>query len=150
MKFLYHCFGGTHSSVLAAAVHTGMLASGEAPAPDRLLSLPLFDKQDGNDYGRIHCYGADPAGNRVYVMGRRRHGAETEVILAGLHSAFAIQTGLKVVDSTPALNWSMQLGGFLSRAVGLKAIGRFLVTRGSRAAYRKVVALVNEARNEVP
>ncbi|ACA59686.1 DUF3189 family protein [Candidatus Desulforudis audaxviator] len=150
MKVLYHCFGGTHSSVLAAAVHTGMLAPDEIPTPDKLLSLPLYDKQDGDDYGRIHYYGQDPAGHQVYIVGRRNHGAETEMILAGLYSAFGLQTGLKVVDSTPALNWAMQLGGYLSRGMGLKAIGRFLVTWGSRKAYRKVVGLVDEAKKELP
>lgn len=151
MKILYHCYGGTHSSILAAAVHTGMLTPGEVPAPERFLSLPLYDQQDDNDYGRIHYYGRDPAaGYPVYVVGRRNHGAETEMVVAGLHGAFGLREVLKVVDTTPTLNWAMQLGGFLSRAVGLKAAGRLLVTWGSRMAYRKVTALVDQVRKEVP
>lgn len=151
MKVLYHCYGGTHSSILAAAMHTGMLAPNEVPTPDRLLSLPLYDQQDDNDYGRIHYYGRDPAGGYpVYVVGRRKHGAETEMVVAALHSAFGLREVLKVVDPTPTLNPAMQLGGFLSRAVGLRSVGRLLVTWGSRMAYPKVTALVDEVRKEVP
>lgn len=149
MKVIYHCYGGTHSSVLAAAVHTGLLSPEELPSPDRLLSLPLFDRRDAKDYGRIAAYGRDRHDNEVYVLGRRGFVHAPEAVFHALQSAFSPATPYVLVDTTPTLNWQMKVGGYLSRALGLKGIGRLLVTRGSRAAYPRVVALVDATMREV-
>lgn len=149
MKVVYHCYGGTHSSVLAAAVHVGLLSPEERPSPDRLLSLSFYDKRDGNDYGRIVRFGQDETGNEVFILGRRNYTKAPEMVFAGLQSAFGLKTPIKVVDTSITLNWQMKLGGYLSRGLGLKSIGRLVVTWGSRLAYPQVVSLVESTRKEV-
>ncbi|HCX78095.1 MAG TPA: hypothetical protein DG577_01645, partial [Firmicutes bacterium] len=42
---IYHCYGGAHSSVTAAAVHVGLLARDKTPSRLELVSLPYFDAQ---------------------------------------------------------------------------------------------------------
>lgn len=149
MKIVYHCYGGTHSSVVAAAVHTRRLAPDRVPAPDDLLALPLYDARDGDDYGRIAPYGRDEHGNEIFVLGRRGYATAPEMLFAGLRAAFNVTEPLKLVDTTGTLNWPMKLGGYLSRGLGLQAIGRLMVTWGSRCAYPRVAALAEKTRREV-
>ncbi len=149
MKVIYHCFGGTHSSVLAAAVHTGRLSPDRVPSPDDLLSLPLYDKQDGQDYGRLEPYGQDESGNEVFVLGRRSYAQAPEIVFRGLASAFNLEEPFKLVDTAITLNWKMKLGGYLSRGLKLQGIGRLIVTWGSRRAYPRVVALVESTKKDL-
>jgi hypothetical protein len=149
LKIVYHCYGGTHSSVLAAAVHTRRLVPDRVPSPDELLALPLYDKQDGKDYGRIAAYGRDEAGNEIFVLGRRSYVQAPEMVFCGLRSAFKVAEPVKLVDTATTLNWQMKVGGYLSRGLGLKAIGRLIVTWGSHLAYPRVVSLVETIRKEV-
>ena len=149
MKIIYHCFGGTHASVLAAAVHTGRLAPDRVPAPDDLLSLPLYDKQDGKDYGRIVPYGRDARGNEIFVLGRRSYAQAPAMVFRGLAEAFGLAEPFTAVDTATTLNWPMKVGGYLSRGLKLQGIGRLIVTWGSRRAYPKVVALVAQVREDL-
>lgn len=149
MKVIYHCYGGTHSSVLTAAVHTGLLASDEVPAPERLLSLPFYDKQDGTGCGRIRFFGLDEAGNEIFILGRRRYEQVPEMVFCGLQHTFGLETPLKLVNAATTLNWQMKVGGYLSRGLGLESIGRLLVTWGSRRAYPRAIDLVEATREEV-
>ena len=44
MKIIYHCYGGSHSSVIAAALHLGLLAKDRIPNETELMAIPYFDK----------------------------------------------------------------------------------------------------------
>ncbi|HEX3010797.1 MAG TPA: DUF3189 family protein, partial [Syntrophomonadaceae bacterium] len=39
MKIIYHCFGGSHSSVTAAAIHLGLIEKHRPPSMEELMSL---------------------------------------------------------------------------------------------------------------
>ena len=145
MKVIYHCFGGTHTSVVAAAIHLGWLPRHRPPRPEELLATPLFDRRTSDSWGEVVDVGQDRRGHRVYVLGRGPQGRAT---IGGLLSGLTLSDDkglgdeVLLVDTLPAANWLLRLGGYLSRRVGLVSLGRALVIWGTRRAYRQLVALV--------
>ena len=57
MIIIYRCYGGTHSSVMAASIHLELLPGDRKPAGKELLALPYFDRQNGADFGKIFYMG---------------------------------------------------------------------------------------------
>ncbi|HWJ02080.1 MAG TPA: DUF3189 family protein, partial [Verrucomicrobiae bacterium] len=45
MKIIYNCYGGSHSSVTAAAIHLGLVDCGKVPCARELWKLPYYDSQ---------------------------------------------------------------------------------------------------------
>ena len=147
MKVVYHCFGGTHTSAVAAAIHLGRLPRDRIPRPDELLQLPLFDRVPPSGWGQLTELGQDRAGHRVFVMGRGPGGAATvRALLSGFRLAGgpAANDGLLLVDTLRAANWWMRIGGYLSRRMGLVRLGRPLVIWGTQKAYPQLVRLVQQ------
>lgn len=140
MIVIYHCYGGAHSSVVAAAVHLGLLPRDRKPSPDELWSVRYFDKQDSHDAGRIRLMGTDCHDNEIYILGRRsdvsliRRAVEEVGRLMGVWP----EGQVLFVDTLPCVNWYMRIGGFLSRAARLKRLGRPTVIYGTRRAYRSL------------
>jgi hypothetical protein len=71
MKIIYHCFGGSHSSVTAAALHLGMLDKTRIPTREQLMDVPYYDKTSDEDFGSIRYMGTDEFGHDVYVLGKK-------------------------------------------------------------------------------
>ena len=44
MIYIYNCYGGTHSSILAMAYHLELLDETREPTKDEILNLPNFNK----------------------------------------------------------------------------------------------------------
>ena len=51
---IYHCFGGTHSSIIAANLHLGRLPWQNNVSASQLFSLPYFDQLDSKQAGLIY------------------------------------------------------------------------------------------------
>lgn len=145
MHIVYTCYGGAHSSPVAAAVHLGRLPRHRRPAAEELLSLPLFDRTDSRDHGFLQSVGVDEQNNAVYVLGRGRGGKS---VLRALQSGFTLAGGndgeILLVDTLVAVNAWMRIGGFLSRALGWVRIGRPIVIYGTQRAFPNLVRLVEE------
>jgi hypothetical protein len=52
MKIIYHCYGGTHSSVIAAAIHLGLLPEDRVPGGNGCKVRKSAKKQRGQVTGR--------------------------------------------------------------------------------------------------
>ncbi|HEY8417965.1 MAG TPA: DUF3189 family protein [Limnochordales bacterium] len=147
VRVIYTCYGGTHSSPVAAAIHLGQLPRDRVPSADQLLRVPRFDRVDGASRGRLTLVGIDGRGNPVYVVGRGntalaalRNTIETTLRLAG-----RADLPLLLVDTLGCVNGLMRIGGYLSRALGLVPIGRPLVVLGTQLTYPRLVRLVEQA-----
>lgn len=149
MIIIYHCFGGTHSSVLAAAVHTGLLDTEKRLLAADIAGLPYFDTRDGDDYGKLCAYGQDKQGNRIFVLGRRGFSEAPEYIFRQLQRLYGPTGRYKLVNSARTLNWQMRLGGYLSRRLRLKRLGLPLIMRGTRKALPRIAALVTGIQKEI-
>lgn len=146
-KVVYHCYAGTHSSVVAAAIHLGFLSS-RPPRLRELLKVPRFDEDEPRRRGHFFLLGRDSRGNEVYVVGRGGvRGREFERFLQGLK----FLTGAEVVsaDASSCLNLLAALGGFLSCRLRLKLLGRSLLYLGILLSYREFAALVRDTAERV-
>jgi hypothetical protein len=146
MIFIYNCYGGTHSSSLASAVHLKKLPLDRIPTRDEILNTDQFNKLKYKDMGHIIYRGTDEDGNKVYSVGR----GTSKVLIPGLQNLIEIlhkECGLndKIVFSnmSPTVPPAMTIGGFFSRGLGINFIGVPFLVIGAKQAYMKIVEIVN-------
>lgn len=145
MTIVYHCFGGAHSSPVAAAIHVGLLPRDRVPPAQAIRTVPYFDATPPGRWGCLLPVGRDVHGHAVYVMGHGPHGpVAVQALQAGYHLAGGDPSGLVLVDTLRCVNVWMRLGGYLSRRLGLVRLGRPLVIWGTKKAYPRLAALVQE------
>ncbi len=149
MKIIYHCFGGSHSSVSAAALHLGLLDSQKVPTEEELMRIPYYDKTTDADFGEIRYMGTDENDNDIYVFGKKSFSNRYSTVLTGIAKIFGDQDDLIMVDCMKRVNWSMKIGGFTSRRLGLTSIGRPIVSWGTRKAFMHLVNLVEITRFKI-
>lgn len=147
---IYHCYGGSHSSVVAAAVHVGLLAREKKPSRQELQGLPYFDAQKAADHGYLQLLGKSENGSPVYSVGFET--ASLPVIKAA-KNLFALGKAhgdsITYVETRPVINRWMVLGGVISRLLGLTFLGRPLVTWGTQRAYKSIVSLVHRTEEVI-
>jgi hypothetical protein len=148
-KIIYHCFGGAHSSVVAAAIHLGQLRTDKLPGNDDLMSLTLFDRQTKDGHGMLHFLGFDELGKQVYCLGCRNAGTTVEQVLLQVAEMFGVREELFFVDTLHCVTFKMRIGGYLSRRWQLIRLGRPLVLAGTKEAFPALVKLVEKVKNEV-
>lgn len=146
MIIIYHCFGGSHSSVLAAALHLRLIDKCRIPTTDELMAIPYFDKTCDEDFGSIRFMGIDDSGHEVYVLGKKSMGGRYSKILRGVASILGKEDQVLPVDCTNRINLFMKIGGFSSRRMGLISPGRPIVLKGTRNAFLDMVNLVETVR----
>ncbi|HHX77111.1 MAG TPA: DUF3189 family protein [Firmicutes bacterium] len=150
MKIIYHCYGGAHSSVVAAAVHLGELPQDKKPQGGDILKCAYFDEVPSVKIGIIHYLGKDNEGNEIYNMGVGNAGKIIEKVLPEILNIYGIDPGeLYMINTLVCVNWMMRLGGFISRSLKLTRIGRPLVIRGTIAAFPAIVKLVEKSKKEI-
>lgn len=143
MIVIFQCYGGTHTSVVAASIYTGRLPRGRIPSAGELAALPYFDRLDGSTLGRLHYIGPDRAGNPVFTLGSAGWGREIGSLLASLLDDDPEQTrAVALIDCLDAITPLIRLGGFISRRLGFTFPGRPLVCRGIRRGYRLLLRKV--------
>jgi len=146
MIYIYNCYGGTHSSIIAAAIHLKRLPSDRVPSKSEILNTEYFNRLNKRDWGRIICHGADEEGNKVFTMGR----GASKIILPCMESLITVisnEYGLKdkviLSNMSPCVTFPMTIGGFLSRCARIDLVGVPLLLVGTRQAYKKIVDTVN-------
>ncbi|MGE5454957.1 MAG: DUF3189 family protein, partial [Methylocystaceae bacterium] len=142
VKIIYHCYGGSHSSVLAANIHVGNLRSDSFPNYRELFKLPYFDRTDNNDFGLIKLVGFDEWGNQVYSLGQMHLGKRFHPIMESLLSITGTQENIAIMGTMPHVNWLMMIGGNLSRKRSLPWLGRPILYCGTWLAYQRLVKVV--------
>ncbi len=146
MKIIYHCFGGSHSSVTAAAIHLGLLPTSKIPLAHDFMALPYFDKTSGKVYGKISYMGQTAEGDEVYILGKKNLGNRMNRIFFGLAELLEMEDQIIVVNTMPYVNIFMMVGGFLSRRLGLIFPGRPILIWGTRLAFLNLVGLVKNIK----
>lgn len=150
MKIIYHCYGGSHSSVTAASIHLGLLPVDRVPSREMFWSIPLFDRQEADQHGHIYYMGEDEYGNDVYLAARRSRPQVLENVFRDLAEIFEIpENDYLLVNVMEKVNLTMKFGGFLSRRWGFIDLGRPIVTMGTQVAYFRVVKLVQKIKDMV-
>lgn len=149
MIFIYNCYGGTHSSSLASAVHLKKLPLDRIPTRDEILGTDHFNKLKYKDMGRIIYRGIDDEGNKVYSVGR----GTSKVLIPCLKNLITIlhdECGFneKIIFSnmSPTVPPAMTMGGFFARGLGIDFIGVPLLVIGAKQAYKRVIEIVNHTK----
>jgi hypothetical protein len=146
MKIIYHCYGGSHSSVLAAALHLKMLDPARPPAFEDMMLLPYFDKTRNIDFGTIRHMGTDDLGHEVYVLGKKNMGDRCTAMIMSVARLLGVEHEVIAVNCMSRVNLFMMIGGFISRRLGWTTIGRPILFRGTRDAFRNIANLVEITR----
>lgn len=150
MKIIYHCFGGTHSSITAASIHLGWLPANKVPPAHKFMELPYYDRRDGWDQGEIVFMGTDRQGNEVYAVG---HGSATDMLVTLIDDLAALfdieKSSYKLVSMMKQVNLPMKIGGFMSRRLRAVRLGRPIVIAGTRLAYGNIQRMVQGVQQEV-
>lgn len=149
LKIIYHCFGGSHSSVTAAAIHVGILPVDRIPTREQLEQVPYFDRQVNKDHGHLRLMGIDEYDNEIYIIGRRNTHKEFESIIMNLAELFEFADDIHLVNCMPYVNWKMVVDGYTSRRLKLVSIGRPIIVKGVQYSYLKIASLVQNVKVQI-
>lgn len=145
MIYIYNCYGGTHSSSLASAVHLKKLPEDRIPEREEILGIEYFNKLTYKDMGRLIFRGIDDEGNRVYSIGR----GTSKVIVPCLRNfidmisrEYEFREKVVLSNMSPTVPPAMTMGGFFSRGLGIDSIGVPLLVVGAKQAFGHVVEIV--------
>ena len=150
MKIIYHCYGGTHTSVLAASIHVGKINKEKLPDNKEINELKYFDDVSPKDYGKLHFVGMDELGNEIYSCGMKKSASIVKKALKDILKIYNLQPEEIYFASTLGLvTFSIRIGGFLSRHLGLIRLGRPLVIYGSRSNFYNIVNFVDQVKENL-
>jgi len=148
-KVIYHCYGGSHSSVITAGVYLGLLPKDRVASKAELLAVPHFDQKEAVTHGHLRFIGRDLKGNEVLVLGKRMAGPDITLFLHKISKLFSCREELVAIDTTFPINPLMVIGGFLSRGLNLVALGRPLVILGTQIAYPYFVQIAEGTQDRI-
>ncbi len=150
MIVIYHCYGGTHSSVVAAAIHTNKLPLNRLPTTTELKNLPFYDKVPPELIGTPFFYGTDKKNNRIYFLGMKKaENLNKRVIYSLLKIENIPSEKILLINTLKYINIWVRIGGFFSRRLGIIKPGRNLTIYGIKKNYNKFVDLVKNTRNKI-
>lgn len=147
-RAVYHCFGATHSSLVAASLHAGKLPAQGRLSPQDICRVPGFDARTPADIGRAVYVGEGGGGQPVFAIGLGPARRALAMALAGT-LRYSPPGGPQVVlaDALSCVSPLVKLGGYLSRRLHLVTVGRYLAARGishSTGGLRRTVEGVRD------
>ncbi|WP_042454445.1 DUF3189 family protein [Neobacillus dielmonensis] len=150
MIYIYHDYGGTHTTSLAAAYHLKLLDDpSKVLSKEEVLAVPYFNKLKKQDAGKFIFHGEDEEGNPVYTIGKR----SSKLVLPSIYHLSEIMTqryGLreKIIfsNTSPVVPLAMTLGGFFSRGLGIDFIGVPLLVKGAQQCCKHIYQLVDRTK----
>lgn len=149
MIIVYHCYGGSHSSVTSAGIHLELLPRNRVANAQELLQVPHYDSQDLIKHGHFRFVGRDADSNIVYVLGKRTLGRRVTILLYKIANLFDRSEDVYIVDTTKPINILMVVGGFLSRGLKITFLGRPLVILGTKLAYKQFIFIVKKVKKDL-
>ncbi|WP_026476391.1 DUF3189 family protein [Alkaliphilus transvaalensis] len=151
MKIIYSCYGGAHTSIVAAAIHVGFLPTDAPPTFQEIATTPYYDITPQKDIGKPIFMGKDENENEVYVIGMGSYRKEcSQLILEFTNDFYGSCRGkVLVVNSIALINLPIRIGGFLSKRMNLVTIGKPITIFGILAKYESFVDLVKNVKETV-
>lgn len=150
MIVFYYCYGSSHSSVLAAAIHVGLLSTEQVPFNKEIVNLQHYDKTESQEIGTPFFFGYDELANPVYIIGMK---SDDQVVLNSIHNLLQSlgisKTNYVFINTLNKVNIWTRVGGFLSRRLGLVKLGRPLTVYGLKKVYFDFVKLVTRVKRDL-
>jgi len=150
MIFIYHDFGGTHTTSMAAAYHLKKIDNPDKILErDEILAVPYFNKLTKKDAGRFIFHGVDDEGNSVYTLGRR----SSKLVIPSLYhfsniivNRYQLNERIIFSNTSPVVPFAMTMGGFFSRGLKLDPIGVPLLVVGAKQCCKHIKQLVDHTK----
>jgi len=150
MKIFYHCYGSSHTSIVSAAIHLGILPDDRIPTIDEILKVPHYDQGTTELIGTPIFFGVDEFGCDVYAIGLTHAKA---MFKRAIRSFLAInnvsEQELVMADALARISIYTRIGGYLSRGLGIVSIGRPLSAYGIQRTYYNFVDLTQEVKQKI-
>ncbi len=151
MNIIYYCFAGAHASVVASAIHCGLLPVDRIPAYGEFVALPYYDRTAPRLIGSPYLMGRDARGHNVYFLGLRDQRLPLISAVSTLLAAGGIdERDYLFQDAFPLINFSTKIGGLLSKRYCLTTVGRRITVWGMQRQYPAFVALVAAVKSKLP
>jgi hypothetical protein len=148
--YIYNCYGGTHSSALAATYHLNKLPDYKKPTKDEILKIDVFNKLTPKDMGKLFFHGIDEEGNKVFTLGR----GSSKVVVPAMYSVWELVADIGKLDekvifsnTSPTVPLAMTFGGLFSRRLKIHFIGVPLLIMGAKKAHKDIIKLVQNTKN---
>ncbi|OOC61231.1 DUF3189 family protein [Paenibacillus ihbetae] len=145
MIFIYHDYGGTHTTSLAAAYHLNKLPTHRKLSKEEIMAVDYFNQLTASDMGKLIFRGLDEDGNPVYTVGK---GNSKAVLPAMIQMATMLQEKFKneepivFSNTSPTVPMVLSFGGFLSRGLKMDALGVPFLVKGAQRCCRTIHELV--------
>ena len=149
MIYIYNCYGGTHSSSIAAEVHLKRIPSDRIPSTEEILNIQYFNKLTYKDMGKIIYRGTDDEGNKVFTLGRGTSRILIpclENLINLLHNECGFNDKVIFSNMSPCVPIAMTFGGFFSRGLGIHFIGVPLLVKGAKQTFMNIVKVVDKTK----
>ncbi|KAB3538559.1 DUF3189 family protein [Alkaliphilus pronyensis] len=149
MKIIYSCYGGAHTSIVAASIHLNLLPTDRVPFIKEIMSIPYYDYITNSSIGIPLYMGRDNQSNDIYVLGMGACRTQlTELIYNyALYCNIHSKKHLHVVNSIALINLPVRVGGFMSKKLKLMYIGKPITAYGIRKDYRLYAELVQNVKD---
>lgn len=148
MIFIYNDFGGTHTTVLAAAYHLKKLDDNREPTKHEILHTDNYNKLTYR--GKLFFHGIDEEGHKVYTVGRGR----SKILIPGIYNLNemlneenVLQEKIILSNTSPTVPFSMTMGVMLSCWLKIDSIGVPLLVSGSKQTYKNIILLVHTTKS---
>lgn len=150
LYIIYHDVSGTHSAVVAAAIHLNYLPIDTVPTKYDILNLPLFDRLEKKDLGRLIYHGNDEYKNSIYTLGRQH---TSHLVVNTINTIFNMidqdEKEILCVDTSKTVNNFIRIGGTSSRKLNFVSFGRPIVTYGIIKSYPKICEIVKKTKLKI-
>ncbi|MDI3508082.1 MAG: hypothetical protein PWP48_15 [Clostridiales bacterium] len=147
MKLIYTCYGGSHSSVTAAAIHLGYLPCHGRSSYEQFYTIPFYDEMDEDQLGKWVFMGTDEFNNDIYICGVK---GDKDLAINAVYSYLNISgmtaDHIIMVDALITLHPLTSIGGYMSRHLNWVRLGRPLSIMGIMCTYDQFVRLVDKVK----
>ncbi|MGG1687226.1 MULTISPECIES: DUF3189 family protein [Bacillales] len=152
MIYIYHDYGGTHTTSIAAAFHLHLLKPSSLPlTSEEVLAVPFFNKLTKKDAGRLLFHGRDSDGHKVYTIGKK----SSKLIVPALYDMtlmlfdhFQVDDQIILSNTSPTVPFVMSIGGGLSRGLGIDTLGVPLLIKGAKKCSPLIYDLVEHTKKQ--
>lgn len=151
MNIVYYCFAGAHASVVASAIHCGLLPADRVPAYAEFVALPHYDRTAPRLIGSPYLMGRDERGHSVFFLGLWDQRLPLMNAVGTILAAAGVdERDYLFQDAFPLINFSTKIGGLLSKRYCLTTLGRRITVWGMQRQYPAFAAMVAEVKKKLP
>ncbi|WP_350342460.1 DUF3189 family protein [Proteinivorax tanatarense] len=145
MKIFYYCYGGAHSSVVAAALHLKIISP--PLTKEKILKLPYFDLTIPENRGIPIKLGEDKKGNKIYFVGLGKNKKLIVKFAENFLAAHKIRDDNYIlIDCLVNISFYVKLGGFISKVLNFKTLGTSITATGIINSEEELIKAVDAAK----